>query len=142
MARKNGRKKPTRSRRSHSHKTRVANVPTFSAAHGDLTIRARVPGAWMIERPYPLGVPPHDPPRRPQISGFGLSPVFAHVPERERQAIFQSAAKTYAKAAYHESRYNELRAALDRRRENLPGEVFWDGLIEHLHFELQAFAGA
>ena len=31
---------------------------------------------------------------------------------------------------------------LDARRENLPGEVFWDEFVETLHHEMQAFCGA
>jgi hypothetical protein len=99
-------------------------------------------GALMFQRAYPAWILPHDPLRRAQIDSFESSAVFAQVPKDERQAIFASAGKTYTRAAHYEGRFSALRAELDARRENLPGEVFWDGLVEYVHFELQSFAGA
>jgi hypothetical protein len=129
--------KPRKSRPPASNR-----IDPPGASTDNVVLRATVAGALMFQRAYPAWVLPHDPPRRGQLHSFGSSPLFAHLPKVERDAIFGSVGKTYTRAAHHERKFGALRAELDERRRNLPGEVFWDGLVEYVHFELQSFAGA
>ena len=105
-------------------------------------LRAILPGALLYQHALPSGLLTCDPPRRAQFHTVGDSPVFASVPKDELSAVLGSAAKTYTRGAYHESRFRDLRRELDLRRDLMPGHIVWDSLLEYVHFELQAFTGA
>lgn len=96
----------------------------------------------MYQFPDHPGVLPTDPRRRSQFHVLTDAAALSGIPADELKAVLNSAAKTYTRGAYHEARFVTLRRELDQRRELLPGEVIWDNLIEYVHFELQAFAGA
>lgn len=96
----------------------------------------------MFQWPHPEGIPSRDPIARQRFNGLLECAATSGIPEKERAAIVRSVAKTYVRASYHEYRFYELRAALEVRRAAVPGEVKWDSLLEYVHFELQAFAGA
>jgi hypothetical protein len=106
-------------------------------------ISALMPGAMMCRRPYPAGVPDTHSRRSAHLHcAKATATAFAGIPVDERSALFDSLTKTVRRAEYHRLRYVELRKVLDARRENLPGEVFWDEFVEVLHHEMQAFCGA
>lgn len=96
----------------------------------------------MYRRPYPPGIPDAHSGRSAHLHAVAVSPTFAAFPDKEREALFESLTKTLRRSEYHRLRYAALRSALEDRRANLPGQVFWDELVETLHFELQAFCGA
>jgi len=109
----------------------------------DLVISVLLPGAIMCRRPYPAGVPDTHSRRSAHLHfAKATAAAFAGIPADERSALFGSLTKTVRRAEYHRLRYVELRQVLDSRRENLPGEVFWDEFVEVLHHEMQAFCGA
>lgn len=108
----------------------------------NLSIRAIIPGALLFKAAAPPGVPLVDTPRSRQVWGLQDSSAFAGLPDEERAAVITSLVKSLERTEYHFQRYRELRSELDKRRQLLPGEVFWDTLTTCVHFELQAFCGA
>ena len=90
----------------------------------------------------PPGVPDFDTFSGRQISMLKSSVAFAAVAESERTAIIGSLSTTIARAEYHYQRLIALRKDLDERRVKIPGEIFWDALVDCVHFELHAFCGA
>ncbi|WP_437512372.1 hypothetical protein [Sorangium sp. So ce1099] len=139
--RKKARKEPRASTAHPSAHAAEVKSPAQPLAHSS-QIRMIIPGGLVYQLPLPSGVPPYDRPRRAHLHVLKEASVLASIPRSELSAIIASLAATYARAAYHESRFFELRRELDKRRENMPGEILWDNLIEYVHFELQAFAGA
>lgn len=106
------------------------------------TLRMIIPDGLLYQIAHPDGVLARDPPRSGNLYAVGKLPIFAHVPEDERRSMTGSAMRTYSRAAYHFERLMSLRRQLDIRRNPLPGEVSWDSMVQFVHFELQAFAGA
>ncbi len=98
-------------------------------------------GVW-FQFCVPPGCPPLDPIWRTWFNLLEDAAKLQVIPADERKALIASAAKTFTKANYHEYRFYEHRMMLDKRRTEMPGEVFWDPLLKFIHFELQAFAGA
>ncbi|WP_437304498.1 hypothetical protein [Sorangium sp. So ce388] len=105
-------------------------------------LRAVIPGGLMYQMPHPPGVPAVGHPRSAHLYTLKKAPVLKDLPRAELDALIESLAATYTRAAYHEFRFMELRRELDMRRANMPGEILFDSLVEFVHFELQAFAGA
>jgi hypothetical protein len=114
-------------------------VPAFE---DELVLFGVMPGALMYRRRYPAGVPDTHSVRSAHLHTAAVSEAFSGIPSGERAALFDSLTKTFRRTEYHRLRYDDLRRAVDTRRDGLPGEVFWDEFVETLHFELQAFCGA
>lgn len=138
--------------RVHRTPTPAPEKPPPPAAPGEVdgdgfplrpTCRLRLPSGLGYQFPRVAGTPPLDPALRGLLAAAPQQAnALAAIPEAERDELFRSVAKTYARANYHEFRFYELRAEIRSRRMALPGEVIWDALVEFLHFEMQAFAGA
>ena len=111
-------------------------------APGEPKVVAIVPGGFMVLREYPPGVPTALPSLADHVTAVKQGATFGTLPLDERVGAYGSLGKTLRRADYHRQRFLSLRADLDQRRSNLPGEVFWDGLVEVVHFEFQAFCGA
>jgi hypothetical protein len=101
-----------------------------------------MPAGLFYQIPHPIGVLPYDPVRRGQFHVLADAAALSPMPAAERSAVARSAAKTYTRGVYHESRFFTLRTQLDERRYGMPGEIIFDSLLEYVHFELQSFAGA
>ena len=93
-------------------------------------LRAMMPTALFYQIPHPIGVPPHDPPRRGQFHVLVDASALSAIPAAERTAVARSAAKTYTRGVYHEGRFFTLRGQLDDRRHGMPGEIVFDSLLD------------
>lgn len=105
-------------------------------------LTAKLPGALMYRREMRHGIPDFHSTRSRHVHTVRAGATFSTFDQEERDALFSSLAKTVRRAEYHRQRFVLLRAELDRRRDDLPGEVTYDEYVEPLHYELQAFCGA
>jgi hypothetical protein len=122
--------------------TRAADAGLPGDGRPPPVVRALIPGGLLYQIPHPTGVLPHDPARRGQFHVLADASALSAIPAAERSAVTSSAAKTYTRGVYHESRFFALRTELDARRKGMPGDIIFDSLLEYVHFELQSFAGA
>jgi hypothetical protein len=133
-----------RQRRAEARMAATRNAPPEQAGlrppHEPMVV-ALLPGAMMLRRENPPGVPRVDTLRANQVGALKGAAALASIPEREREAALESLSKTLRRVEYHHRRLQEMLTALESRRVGLPGEVFWDPLLEVVHFELQAFCG-
>lgn len=103
---------------------------------------AILPGALMYRRPYPPGIPDPHSARSAHLHAAAAAPAFASIPSDERAALFESLGRSYRRSEYHWLRFLDLLKELPARREEMPGQVFWDEFVEFVYFEAQAFCGA
>lgn len=101
-----------------------------------------MPGGIFARLELPPGLPDCDILRSRQVSLLRESPALAPLTAEEREGILSSLASTIRRATYHNSRFNEILRELEVRRAQIPGEVFYDAIVECLHFEFQASCGA
>ena len=101
-----------------------------------------MPGALLFRARRPQGVPETETDRGRQLHTAKNSKALVGIPAKQRDVLIGSLVRTVGRAEYHYRRFLELRGALDELRQQVPGDVFWDGMATCMHYEMQALAGA